>query len=266
MRRCALASCSRSLHGGECGGAGRCDPRGAEDARRRAARDRPARHQRQSHCVRHRLPPFTSGADSARRGATRARSSNSSARSPCRGRRARSTRLPPIAPRPSPRGGRGERQADAALLADYDLLLTDALVRLGHSPDVRQGRPRRVDPNWNMAREIRGFEPAAEVQRTLDAGDVYQALEREKPGHHVYAGLKRELARYRQIEAAGGWPSSSRGASLSSRGRDGRVPALRSRRHEATGGLVRQGTTPRRATIRHSPPRAQLSGAHGPRR
>ena len=43
-------------------------------------------------------------------------------------------------------------QSDAALLADYDLLLTDALVRLGYHLMFGKVDPERVDPNWNMAR------------------------------------------------------------------------------------------------------------------
>ena len=127
-------------------------------------------------------------------------------------------------------------QSDAVLLADYDLLLTDALVRLGYHLMFGKVDPERVDPNWNMAREIRGFEPALEIQRVLDAGDVYQALEREKPGHQVYAGLKRELARYRQIEAAGGWPQVPAGPAFRVGAADARVPALK-RRLQATGDL-----------------------------
>ena len=131
-------------------------------------------------------------------------------------------------------------QSDAALLADYDLLLTDALVRLGYHLMFGKVDPERVDPNWNMARQIRGFEPALDIQRMLDAGDVYQALEREKPGHQVYAGLKRELARYRQIEAAGGWPLVPAGPAFRVGVADARVPVLK-RRLEATGDLVRHG-------------------------
>jgi murein L,D-transpeptidase YcbB/YkuD len=131
-------------------------------------------------------------------------------------------------------------QSDAVLLADYDLLLTDALVRLGYHLMFGKVDPERVDPNWNMAREIRGFEPASDIQRMLDAGDVYQALEREKPAHQVYVGLKRELARYRQVEAAGGWPLVPAGPALRVGAADARVPTLK-RRLQATGDLVKGG-------------------------
>ena len=131
-------------------------------------------------------------------------------------------------------------QSDAVLLAEYDLLLTDALVRLGYHLMFGKVDPERADPNWNMAREIHGFQPALEIQRVLDAGDVYQALEREKPGHQVYTGLKRELARYRQIEAARGWPLLPAGPTLRVGAADARVPTLK-RRLQATGDLVTGG-------------------------
>src|SRR5690349_13666456 len=130
-----------------------------------------------------------------------------------------------------------KRQTDAALLADYDLLLTDAVIRLGYHLMFGKVDPERIDANWNMARVLRGFEPALVIQRALDANDVYGALEREKPSHPFYTGLKRELARYRKIDAAGGWPVVPSGPTLRAGSIDARVPALR-RRLEATGDLA----------------------------
>jgi murein L,D-transpeptidase YcbB/YkuD len=130
------------------------------------------------------------------------------------------------------------RQPQPALLADYDLLLTDALIRLGYHLMFGKVDPERIDPNWNMARQLHGFEPAVQIQRTLDARDVYQALEREKPSHPFYTGLKRELARYRQIQAAGGWPALPSGPAVRVGADDARIPTLR-RRLQATGDLAR---------------------------
>jgi L,D-transpeptidase YcbB len=130
------------------------------------------------------------------------------------------------------------RQPTAALLADYDLLLTDALIRLGYHLMFGKVDPERIDPNWNMARQLHGFDPAVQIQKTLDAGDVYEALEREKPNHAFYTGLKRELARYRQIEAGGGWPVVPTGPVLRDGVDDPRIATLR-RRLQATGDLPR---------------------------
>lgn len=131
-------------------------------------------------------------------------------------------------------------QPDVALLADYDVLLTDALVRLGYHLMFGKVDPERVDPNWNLARQIHNFEPALAIQTMLEAGDLYQALESEKPAHPFYTGLKRELARYRRIEAAGGWPALPAGPTLRAGTSDGRIPTLR-RRLVASGDLVTGG-------------------------
>jgi murein L,D-transpeptidase YcbB/YkuD len=125
---------------------------------------------------------------------------------------------------------------DAALLADYDLLLTDALVRLGYHLMFGKVDPERIDPNWNLARQVHGFEPAVEMQRMLDSRDVYGWLAREKPDHPFYTGLKAELARYRQIEADGGWPTLSNGPTLRAGDVDPRIANLR-RRLAMTGDL-----------------------------
>jgi murein L,D-transpeptidase YcbB/YkuD len=128
------------------------------------------------------------------------------------------------------------RQPDPALLADYDLLLTDALIRLGYHLMFGKVDPERIDPNWNMARSIHGFAPAQEIERVVEAGDVYEALQREKPAHSLYTELKRELARYRRIEAAGGWPALPSGPALRIGVVDERVRILK-RRLQATGDL-----------------------------
>lgn len=133
-----------------------------------------------------------------------------------------------------------KRPADVALLADYDLLLTDAVIRLGYHLMFGKVDPERIDANWNMARVLRGFEPAVVIQRALDANDIYGALEREKPSHPFYTGLKRELARYRKIETTGGWPVVPSGPTLRPGSVDARVPVLR-RRLEATGDLAAGG-------------------------
>ncbi len=128
-------------------------------------------------------------------------------------------------------------QPDAALLADYDLLLTDALVLLENHLEFGKVDPVRLDPNWNLPRESKDVAAASRIQQMLDAGDVYQALEREKPDHPYYTELKRELARYRKMEAAGALPTLPSGPTLRVGASDARVPTLR-RRLDATGDLV----------------------------
>jgi L,D-transpeptidase YcbB len=123
------------------------------------------------------------------------------------------------------------------LQADFDILLTDALVRLGYHLMFGKVDPERLDSAWNMSREIIGFDPAAIIQRALDADAVYQAIDHEKPKHPLYAGLQAALAQYRVIKAAGGWPQIPEGPALKLGVHDERVAILR-RRLIVTGDLT----------------------------
>jgi murein L,D-transpeptidase YcbB/YkuD len=126
-----------------------------------------------------------------------------------------------------------------ALLADFDILLTDALVRLLYHLMFGKVDPERLDPHWNMARMVSVSEPILIVQRlesVLDTPSLFQTLEREKPQHPFYTGLQMALASYRAIKAAGGWPRLPPGPTLKVGMQDPRVPLLR-RRLSITGDL-----------------------------
>jgi murein L,D-transpeptidase YcbB/YkuD len=121
--------------------------------------------------------------------------------------------------------------------ADFDILLTDALVRLGYHLMFGKVDPERLDPSWNMSREMVGFEPAVFIQRTLDSDALYQAIDNEKPQHPFYTDLKAALAKHRVIKAAGGWPQIPAGPTLKLGMHDERILPLR-RRLIITGDLA----------------------------
>jgi L,D-transpeptidase YcbB len=123
------------------------------------------------------------------------------------------------------------------LLADFDILLTDALVRLGYHLMFGKVDPERLDPAWNMSREIIGFEPTVIIEHALDSDAVYQALDDSRPKHPLYTDLKAALAQYRALKAAGGWPQIPDGPTLKLGMRDERVALLR-RRLISTGDLA----------------------------
>jgi murein L,D-transpeptidase YcbB/YkuD len=124
-----------------------------------------------------------------------------------------------------------------ATLADFDILLTDAVVRLGYHLMFGKVDPERIDPSWNMSRDINGFEPAVVIQQALDSDALYQTIDYEKPTHAFYSDLKASLARYRAIKAAGGWSRVPAGPPLKLGMHDNRIPALR-RRLIVTGDLA----------------------------
>jgi L,D-transpeptidase YcbB len=124
-----------------------------------------------------------------------------------------------------------------ATRADFDILLTDAVVRLGYHLMFGKVDPERLDPSWNMSRDINGFEPAVVIQRALDSEALYQAIDDEKPTHAFYSDLKAALAQYRAIKTIGGWSRIPAGPPLKLGMHDNRIPTLR-RRLIATGDLA----------------------------
>ena len=113
------------------------------------------------------------------------------------------------------------------LLADFDMLMADALARMAYHIEFGKVDPERLDAHWNMVRVWDGLDPAVYLQRVIDSGRLYAALEDAKPKHRFYRSLKEVLARYREIEAAGGWPSFPAGESIEAGASDPRVPQLR---------------------------------------
>jgi murein L,D-transpeptidase YcbB/YkuD len=122
------------------------------------------------------------------------------------------------------------------LLADYDILLSDALVRLGYHLRFGKTDPQSLDPTWNLTRDLGTQHPAEMMQDAIDSGSLYSAIEGQKPNHYVYIGLRAELARYRLLREAGGWKPLPAGATLEAGMTDWRVPLLR-RRLAITGDL-----------------------------
>ena len=113
--------------------------------------------------------------------------------------------------------------------ARLDILLSDSFFRLAHALSYGCVDPLRFNPDWNF--------PPAEAQADLPAllsaaladGRIRERLDERAPSHPLYRRLRAALAQYRQIAAAGGWPSIPEGPLLEIGTRDARVPILRER-------------------------------------
>jgi murein L,D-transpeptidase YcbB/YkuD len=121
--------------------------------------------------------------------------------------------------------------ADASLdvLVDYDLLQTEALIRLLYHLIFGKVDPKSLDPSWNFTRNVEFEDPTAFVQAFVDSGELYARIEREKPQHEMYRNLKAELARHRVIASSGGWAAIPDGPTLKPGTLDPRVLDLRAR-------------------------------------
>lgn len=122
-----------------------------------------------------------------------------------------------------------QEQRSPVQRAELDLLATDAAIRLGYHLLFGKVDPERLDADWNLAREGTDFKPVTVLQQAIDARRVHEAFEELKPKHPFYGRLKQALARYRAIQAAGGWELIPAGPTLKKDQSDPRVPALRGR-------------------------------------
>ena len=118
--------------------------------------------------------------------------------------------------------------ATATLRGQYDVLMTESLLRLGRHLALGKVDAASFDASWNYGRAFEGRDFAREVEDALAAGDLGRRIEALKPTHRLYLGLKRELARYRAAEGIPVGPVPA-GATLKPGASDPRVPILRAR-------------------------------------
>ncbi|MBT8117996.1 MAG: hypothetical protein KJO66_09195, partial [Gammaproteobacteria bacterium] len=92
---------------------------------------------------------------------------------------------------------------DPELLADYDLLLTDSLIRLGYHLSFGKVDPEALDSNWNMVRYIDNLDDLLLLGRAIDSGDVTQLIGKLRPQSGRYEQLRQALSKYRTYALLG---------------------------------------------------------------
>lgn len=118
---------------------------------------------------------------------------------------------------------------DPGMVADFDLLLSDSLIRLAYHLIFGKVDPEGLYAHWNLALEIDDRDPVVGIEAILTAGNLAKAFDALRPPHAVYGNLKSALANYRRIQADGGWEPIPPGALLETGMTDERVSVLRER-------------------------------------
>ena len=121
------------------------------------------------------------------------------------------------------------KSPDPSLLADYDILLTDSLVRLCYHTQFGKVDPESLDPAWNMTPQIHNKNPVAAIEKRLRTGSLAKGLNNIRPEIDYYQLLKGVLKKYRDIQDAGGWEPVPEGPTLKPGMTDQRIPLLRKR-------------------------------------
>jgi len=119
--------------------------------------------------------------------------------------------------------------SDVDMRADFDILLTDSLIRLGYHYLFGKVDPVAIHPKWNMTGDLDDRDPAQVIPNAVDTHILSVTLDSLKPNHFFYIRMKEKLAEYRQIAEKGGWRPVPAGKTLK-KGRMGpRVERLRKR-------------------------------------
>jgi murein L,D-transpeptidase YcbB/YkuD len=121
------------------------------------------------------------------------------------------------------------KSPDPTLMADYDILLTDSLVRLCYHLQFGKVDPESLDPAWNMSRQVHNKNPVAAIEKRLQTGSLAAGLKNIRPKMEYYQRLKSVLKKYRAIQDTGGWAMVPAGPTLKPGMTDRRIPQLRKR-------------------------------------
>lgn len=123
--------------------------------------------------------------------------------------------------------------ADEGSLAEFDVLFTDAFLTYGSHLLAGRLPPRKVDPEWTIKPRSRDL--AAVLEEALARETVGQSLRALRPQAKGYVQLREVLHKYREVAAAGGWPTVTAGLGPGAQGP--RVRDLRARL-QASGDLA----------------------------
>ncbi len=123
----------------------------------------------------------------------------------------------------------GVESPDPSLLADYDILLTDSLVRLCYHIQFGKVDPESLDPAWNMTRQVQNANPVGAIEKRLRTATLAKGLKNIRPKIEYYQLLKAVLKKYRAIQDAGGWQPVPAGPTLKPGMTDQRIVLLRQR-------------------------------------
>ena len=126
----------------------------------------------------------------------------------------------------------GSAASDSSL-AEFDLLFTDTFLTYGSHLLAGRLPPRKVDPDWAIKPRSRDL--AAVLQEALARETVGPSLRALRPQGKGYVQLREVLRKYREVAAAGGWPTVAGGLAPGAQGP--RVRDLRARL-QASGDLA----------------------------
>lgn len=112
------------------------------------------------------------------------------------------------------------------LRVHYDLMLSDALLRIMYNLIFGKVDPEQNHPSWNIYCNI-DIKPLNLFQKAVESQDLYKFINDLKVQDHFLIVLRNALKRYQRIAADGGWDSISKGSTIEIGMADERVLNIR---------------------------------------
>lgn len=129
-----------------------------------------------------------------------------------------------------------EGEIDYDWVAEFDMLITDAVLLYAYHLLDGKVDPESLDPNWNYAFNEISPDAPYNLEKYIEAGKVSEAFESLRPQIPTYKNSMELLATFRIIAEKGGWGSIEAGGAIKLGNEDPRVPAIR-KRLQVTGDL-----------------------------
>jgi murein L,D-transpeptidase YcbB/YkuD len=106
-----------------------------------------------------------------------------------------------------------ESSPSAEIEAEADILLTESLLRYGYHRRFGKVEGNKLDPDINFRREtFHRQAPTVTIEQAIESSSLADFIEMAAPTGPVYRHLQYKLDLYREVAAAGGWPSVPDGA------------------------------------------------------
>lgn len=113
--------------------------------------------------------------------------------------------------------------------AEFDILLTESLVRLGYHLRFGKVDPVSLNASWNLDRSMDNENPVTIIQAAINSDSMQAFIDRIIPRQPFYERYKKALADYRSIHERGGWPVIPDGATLKPGMNDPGIELIRKR-------------------------------------
>ena len=117
----------------------------------------------------------------------------------------------------------------AELQADFDITLSDALVRIFYHLLYGKVDPERLDANWNIYTEININDGAQWLQNAIDSANIILYFDEKKPKYRFLNLMRKALSEYRTLDVEGGLQVIPPGETLKAGMEDNRIPVIRER-------------------------------------